>query len=193
MLMKKFTAYVLILTMFSLTSITVAQDDSDGYKWDPFMPIKGAFGDVSVGSDGFGFGVGARYAFVGLNLALTGIANSSPSYQLYNPNIPLKRTDPLPVGYTQERFMSMMINVDAMFYLDLFESLGFNASIGYYSKNDTILAKDMNGSRLFWKNETDAGLCFGVGAEYLLQESFSVGAGFHTQRGAVIRLTYLWF
>jgi len=189
--MKKFTACLLILTIFSLTSVSVAQED--GYSWDPFLTVKGAFGDVSVGSDGFGFGVGARYAFVGLNIALTGIANTSPTYQLHNPNIPLRRTDPLPVGYTQERFMSMMINADAMFYFDFFETLGFNASVGFYSKNDTILAKDDKGSRLFWKNETESGLCFGVGAEYLLQESFSVGAGFHTQRGAVIRLTYLWF
>ncbi|MBX3043004.1 MAG: hypothetical protein KIT33_02030 [Candidatus Kapabacteria bacterium] len=189
--MKKFTALLLILSVFSITTVSVAQD----YKWDPFMPIKGAFADVSVGSDGFGIGAGGRYMMFGLNLGLTGILNNSPTYALqYPPGVTINRNEPLPVGYTEEKFMSMMINVDAMFYFDFFETLSLNASVGFYSKNDSILAKNIDtGSRYIYRNEPQSGLCFGVGAEYVLQDNLNVGAGFHTQRGAVIRLTYLWF
>ena len=189
--MKKITAFLLIYTIMGLTSTAVAQE----YKWEPLSPIKGVFADFSIGSEGFGIGAGARYMFVGLNLGLTGLANSSPPYAHQNPpGVNIIRNQPLPPGYEEERFMSMMINGDLMFYMDYFEQFSFNASIGFYSKNDTILAKNTaTGSRYIYNNETQSGLCFGIGAEYVLQDYLNVGAGYHTQRGVVVRLTYLWF
>ncbi len=190
--MKKIVSYLLIYSIFGL-STAVAQYDK--YVWEPLTPIKGAFGDVSIGGDGLGVGIGARYMFFGLNIGLTGLANSTPAYALQAPSgVNIIRNQPLPSGFEEERFLSMMIDADLMLYFDLAETISFNASIGFYSKNDTILAKNIqNGSRFIYDNETESGLCFGLGAEYVLQESINVGAGYHTQRGILFRLTYLWF
>jgi hypothetical protein len=189
--MKKFIATILIFTIFGLTSASIAQE----YAWEPLSPVKGVFGDVSVGSPGFGIGAGARYMFVGLNLSLMGLANSTPTYALQGPaGVFFNRNQPLPSGYEEEKFLSMMLAGDLIFYMDYFEKLSFNASIGYYSRNDSILAKNITtGSRYIYSNVTESGLCFGLGAEYVLNDNFNAGAGFHTQRGVVIRLTYLWF
>jgi hypothetical protein len=189
--MKKFTTFLLIYSIMGLSSAAIAQE----YKWDPMNPIKGVFADLSVGSNGFGIGAGARYMFFGLNLGLTGLANSSPSYAFQYPaGVVINRNQPLPGGYEEERFMSTMIHADLMLYFDYFESLSFNGSVGFYSKNDTILAKNITtGSRYIYRNETESGLCFGLGAEYVLNDYLNIGAGFHSQRGVAFRLTYLWF
>lgn len=191
--MKRFVASILIVSIFALSTASVAQDDK--YVWEPLTPIKGVFGDISIGGDGFGVGAGARYMFVGFNLGLTGIANSTPAYAMQAPaGIRIDRSQPLPVGFEEEKFLSMMINADVLFYFDLAETISFNGSLGFYSKNDTILAKNVeNGSRFIYKNETESGLCWGLGAEYVLQENINIGGGYHSQRGLTFRVTYLWF
>lgn len=194
--MRRIIATILLFAVFGVSTISIAQEyEYEDYSWDPFMPIKGAFADISVGSPGFGIGIGGRYMCFGLNLALIGLANSTPAYALQHPpGVVINRNQPLPQGFEEDKFLSTMITADALLYADLFEKISLNASIGFYSRNDSILAKRVDtGSRYIYKNETDAGLCFGVGAEYVLNDKLNIGAGFHTERGAIIRFTYLWF
>ncbi len=193
--MKKFIATILLFAVLGVSSISLAQEYNDVYHWEPLNPIKGAFVDLSVGSPGFGIGAGFRYAFVGFNLGLIGLTNSSPVYALqYPPGVVIHRDRPLPSGYEEEKFLSSMLTGDVVFYADILEKISLNASIGHYARNDSILAKRIDtGSKYIYKNETESGLCFGVGAEYVLNDNFNVGAGYHTQRGVLFRLTYLWF
>ncbi len=173
------------------STAAIAQD----YVWEPLSPIKGGFGDVSIGSPGFGVGAGFRYMFVGLGLGLVGLTSESPAYALqYPPGLSLNRNQPLPNGYEEEKFLSMMINGDIIFYFDLHEKVSFNLSAGYYSRNDSILAKNIvSGSRYIYRNQVESGMCFGLGAEYVLHDNFNIGAVYHSERGLLFRLTYIWF
>jgi hypothetical protein len=167
----------------------------DKYVWEPMLPIKGIFGDISFGNPGLGIGAGGRYMMFGLNLGLVGITNTSPAYAKQIPTgVTIRRDQPLPNGYEEERFLSTMINVDAMFFLDWTENVSFNVSLGYYSANDSILAKNIvSGSRYIYRNEVKSGMCYGVGLEYVIHVSANIGMGYHTERGFVFRATYIWW
>lgn len=191
--MKKFISFILIYLIFGLSAVTAVFPQD--YKWEPLSPIKGVFADISVGGNGFGLGAGFRYSFIGLNLGLTGITNTSPTYAHQLPvGVVINRNQPLPNGYVEESFLSAMFNADAVFYLDLLENFSFNAQVGYYAKNDSVLAKNVaTGSKYIYTTRAESGICLGAGIEYVLQENINIGASFHSVRGVLFRFTYLWF
>ncbi len=79
--------------------------------------------------------------FVGLNLGLTGWLTHHHLMHTKPCGCNIIRNQPLPPGYEEERFMSMMINGDLMFYMDYFEQFSFNASSDFIPKMTQFLQR----------------------------------------------------
>jgi hypothetical protein len=179
---------VFLLIILSLTSVKAID-------WQNIEPEKAVYVDFGLGSPGFSIGAGGRYWIFGASIGFIGIFNSVPSYSYMGPNNLYIRPDmPLPAGYEEQRYTSLMINADLNIFIDYFYPVTIVGAIGYYSQSDTILAYNLNNkSRYRYKADNTNGLDFGLGVEYPLNDDYSVAAFFHTKRGFIARVVYFFW
>jgi len=160
-----------------------------------FAKEKSIFGDVGYfGPGGLSLGVGVRYWFASLELGLSGFAKSVPNYSMNSYDVGITPTQPLPGGYVEDKYTKIIVTGDLGFYVDILDPFIIFASVGFYSQQDTILAKEIQtGYHYFYKYYNSSGVAFGIGANYVLNDVFEIGLGYHTKRGVFARVTYYWF
>lgn len=170
-------------------------DDESNEVEDEYSDIpKGLIGEIGLGWNGLALAGGLRYWIFGVSMGLNGVANGMPNYAQYIPNLNLSYNDPLPSGYTEEKYVGVIVTGDFITYLGDVGNFELNASVGYYSQADSILARNIQtGDRVKWKTEVHSGITFGLGLEYPFKEIYSIGLLAHTKRGIGIRFTYIWY
>jgi len=195
-----FIAVFLLLASILTPSQIFAQSEnqsSEEYYPAPvlFAKEKSIFGDIGYfGPGGLSLGVGARYWFASLELGLSGFAKSVPNYSMNSYDVKITPSQPLPAGYVEDKYTKILVTADLGFYVDILDPFIIFASVGFYSQQDTILAKEFNSDvRYYYKYYNSSGVAFGVGANYVLNDVFEIGLGYHTKRGVFARVTYYWF
>lgn len=174
-------------------------DDENAIENNPapvlFAKEKSIFGDIGYfGPGGLSVGVGVRYWFASLELGLSGFTKSVPNYSMYSYDVGISPSQPLPMGFEEDKYTKILVTGDLGFYVDILDPFILFASIGFYSQQDTILAKDVQeGYRYYYKYYNSSGVAFGIGANYVLDDQFEIGLGYHTKRGVFARVTYYWF
>lgn len=160
-----------------------------------FAKEKSIFGDIGYfGPGGLSVGVGVRYWFASLELGLSGFTKSVPNYSMNSYDVGISPSQPLPSGYEEDKYTKILVTGDLGFYVDILDPFILFASVGFYSQQDTILAKEIQtGYHYYYKYYNSSGVAFGVGANYVWDDQFEIGLGYHTKRGVFARITYYWF
>lgn len=153
---------------------------------------KAFFGDIGIGEPGFSLGVGYRYWFFGVQISYAGLFNSIPPYAYTAPaDAKINPYSPLPMGFREDRYTASLLTIDLNGYFEAFLPFIVVGSIGYYTQADTVTAfQTATNNRYFYKYESSSGLCFGIGAEYQINDLISAGLLYHTKRGVLGRFTY---
>ncbi len=194
-----FNNFLMFLTAAVIcSSVLYAQDDAGNTEDNdgkPEAPFKSIFMDIGGGGPaGLSAAVGFRYSFASLSIGIAGFAKDIPNYSTNTYGVQINPSSALPSGYTEDRYTALIVTGDAAFYLDYFKPVTLFGSIGFYSAQDSVLAKKITSDeRYLWKTENKSGLCFGVGAVYPIADMIEIGAGYHTKRGVFARLTYYWY
>lgn len=204
--MKKYlilyTSLVVLCTFILINDLHSApkteEENDDDYEYvDDYEregPYKGIFFELGSGAAGLSTAVGFRYSFASLALGLSGFANSIPNYSQIPPTgIYFNPNSELPSGYVSEKHTGLIVTGEAGFYLDYFDPITVFGTIGYYSQQDSVLAKqEVTGARYSYKVENTAGITFGLGANYSLSQWVCLGLGFNNKRGVYGQFMYTW-
>lgn len=195
--MKFFLHLLIVLTLFS-TNYAFSQleeTNADTFAEEPVGFIKAINGDIGYfGPAGLSLAAGFRYWFAGFTLGISGISKSIPNYALYDPSVPINPNLPLPNGFDEKSYPALIVTGDFTYYHQIVKQLTAFGSLGFYSQQDTVLAWDYtNNYYYYYKHISKAGICFGIGGEYLYSENLNIGLGYHTKRGLFARITYFWF
>lgn len=189
--MKKFIAAILLLLFFNYTFIANAQNNN------PAPYLKGILLDAGAGKDGFGIAFGFRYWFASLSIGVVGLANKIPNYSNIPPvGVNISPNQPLPNGYYEDRYTGIIVTFDGSLHYEYYP-WNFFASVGYYTQQDSILAKHVSSDgrilgRYRYRVENSQGIAFGGGANYYLTDNLGIGLGLHTKRGIYAQLVYVW-
>ena len=180
-----------ILLAISLTT-GYAQDEEQSSSSSSYL--KGIMLDLGYGGSGLSAGVGFRYWNFSAAIGIAGFANDIPNYARTSPTgVTITPNQPLPNGYSEDRYTSIDVYFDAGYHYDFYPYSVF-AQVGFYSAQDSILAKNMEtGSKYFYATESTSGFCFGLGGEYIVNDQVTLGVGYHTRRGGFARFTYTWW
>lgn len=151
--------------------------------------------DVGFGGPaGVSAALGFRYWFGSFTFGLGGFANSMPNYSRNTYNVKIYPNNPLPAGYSEEKYGALVVTGDFGLHYDGFKPFSVFVLVGFYSQTDSVLAYDYKQDvRYFYHTLTSSGLAFGFGGEYKLQDAIYVGLGYHTKRGVFAKLTYYWY
>ncbi|MEN6295256.1 MAG: hypothetical protein ABFD61_03895 [Chloroherpetonaceae bacterium] len=195
-------AIAILLSIVQIPQLVFADDqfDDENVTDASTVPVffakeKSVFGDIGYfGPGGLSLGVGVRYWFASLELGLSGFAKSIPNYSMYSSEVQIYPTQPLPNGYEEDKYSKIIVTGDLAFYLDRLDPFIIFASVGFYSQQDSILAKNIQtGDRYYYKYYNTSGASFGLGVNYVYSDQFQIGLGYHTKRGVFARVTYYWF
>lgn len=151
-------------------------------------PIKYAFGNVGYGPYWLWAAGGFRWWYFGISFGVSG----------FNKSLPPFRSDTLLMPgqiATTEDHPKLILHGEASFYYDVNPYLSLFASIGYYSENDSVLARpyDYHDPYLYrYGTRTFGGLCFGLGGHYFLESQIGIGLGYQTKNGFYVQLGYFW-
>lgn len=192
-----------VIFMIAGSSVLWAQGDdnpwyeedeaAEEYYYDTTKTMKGLALDLGYGSYGGSIAFGFRYSMFSLHMGFAGIFDGPPNYSYSPPaGVDIRPNEPLPSGYVAEEFTGVGVFGDVGFYLAYLRTLNFFVNVGYYSQQDTILARSPDGLYYRYGYKASDGLTFGGGAEYTVSRWFRLAAGFHTRRGVFTRLTYTW-
>ncbi|MCX8054518.1 MAG: hypothetical protein N3A67_02480 [Ignavibacteria bacterium] len=190
--MKKIITLILIVSFFTHNYIANAQpsDNED-------VMLKGLMLDFGGGSDGLSMAFGFRYWLASLSIGVVGFANKIPKYSNVPPvGVNLNPSQPLPNGFVEEKHTGIIVTFDGAIHYEMFP-WNFFGSIGYYTQQDSVLAKQVNTTgqilgRYSYKVENSQGIAFGAGANYYLSDNIGVGIGLHTKRGVYAQFVYVW-
>lgn len=162
---------------------------------DDYPPVKGVFLDIGYGPYELGAGAGLRYWMFSAEIWLGALSISTPNYSLRSPQgETISQNNPLPDGYVEDSYTTTVLGFDLGFHYDITPLWSVNAQVGYFSKTDTVLAKNLNDGVFYrYKHETESGMAFGAGAEYAFTDQIVMGAGYHSRRGVYLRGTYTWW
>lgn len=191
-----FPRYVLIIMFCSILSAVPAgsrqyDDDYDeGLRTDK----RSAHFDASYSEHGFGASLGVRWRFIGASIGLAGFLNNIPNYQTYIPQgVGITPGKPLPDGWEEASYTRALTTFDVDFYTDIAAPVTLTASVGYFARSDSILAHNLSVDTYYWyRYNSESGFTLSAGAEYPVSRNFSLGAGYHSQKGGYLRLVYFW-
>lgn len=191
--MKKISTTILIFLFLMHNFIATAQspEQSDDVK------LKGILLDAGASKDGLGVALGFRYWFASLSIGVTGFANKLPKYSNIPPTgIYFNPNQPLPNGYVEDKYTGVIVTFDAGLHYEFFP-WNFFANVGYYTQQDSILAKEIRTdgrtpARYSYRVENSQGIAFGGGANYYLTDNLGIGLGLHTKRGVYAQIIYVW-
>ena len=192
-MIRKLLSTVMIATLIAMSVSTVlAQEEKTESSGSSV--IKGIMLDLGYGGSGLSAGVGFRYWNVSAAIGIAGFANDIPNYARSSPTgVTISPSQPLPSGYSEDHYTSIDVYFDAGYHYDFYPYSVF-AQVGFYSAQDSILAKNMEtGSKYFYATESTSGFCFGLGGEYIVNDQVTLGVGYHTRRGGFARFTYTWW
>lgn len=194
--MKRF--FLLTAVTFMFVSFGFTNQLNNVYADDDFEPIKAIFIDVGGGGNGMSAALGFRYSFASLSVGLAGFTNKIPNYALTPPTgVYFNPTQPLPSGYTEDKHLGLIVSFDAGFHLDYFYPYTFFATVGYFTQQDSVLAKEVridgrSPNRYAYRVENTDGFAFGGGGNYQISDYVALGLGLHTKRGIYGQFVYTW-
>jgi hypothetical protein len=190
-----FIRYVTILLLSICITVNLIAQDTRPEKpskiemsTEDLPPIKYAFGNVGYGPYYLWAAAGFRWWYFGISFGLSG----------FNKSLPAFRSDsilqPRYIDHTED-FIKLIMHGEASFYYDVNPYLSLFASIGFYSQNDSVLARSIDYQDPYLYRHTDkteGGLCFGLGGHYFLENQIGIGIGYQTKNGFYIQLGYYW-
>lgn len=196
--MKRLT--LLTASLFSLiclgfalnTNLAFAEEEED------YPPVKGIIIDIGSGANGVAFALGFRYSFASLSFGLAGFATDIPNYSQTPPTgTYFYANKPLPTGYEEDKYSGLLVSIDAGYHFDYFYPYTFFATVGFYTQQDSILAKEVRNdgrapNRYSYKVENSNGLAFGLGGNYQVSDYVALGLGVHNKRGIYGQFMYTW-
>lgn len=195
---------ILILAFFLMASAINSQEPSDywddfedeeesSYYYDTTKTLKGLVFDFGIGLDGGSMAFGFRYGILSAHMGFAGLFQNIPNYSYTNPiGVNLNPNEPLPNGYSEEEYTGTSVFGDIGVHLAYLETLNFFANVGYFTQQDTILARSPEGSYYRYVYRAYDGITFGGGVEYTVSRWFRLAAGYHSKRGVFARFTYTW-
>jgi hypothetical protein len=155
--------------------------------------LYGIHAELGYGAPGLGAGLGFRYEFFSFTVGLSGFANSIPNYLSYKEGENLQLNQPLPGGYVQEEYEAIVVSFDAA-YNHEFDWGNVYAGVGFYSQQDTVLAKEVKTGDYYTRGVINSsGICFNFGADYYWSENIGIGLAIHTKKGILARFSYYWW
>ncbi len=182
----------LLLVFLCLLSTSLFAQKVDTYE-EELPALYGLHGELGYGSPGLGFGAGFRYEFLSLTIGVSGVANSIPNYASYLEGENLNISQPLPNGFTEEKYEAIIVSFDFA-YNHEFEWGNIYGGVGFFTQTDTVLAKEVSTGDYYRRGSLNSsGICFNLGADYYMSETFGLGLGFHSKKGIMARFSFYWW
>ncbi len=194
---KKYQIFLLSFLLF--ISVLNAQDEYGEYSpvCGPgviYAETKVLFAEAGYGPRDLTLGIGFRWDFIGLDINLGGFMDNTPNYMYAT------KQYPYPKEFNEYTYARTTLTINASYYYD-YEEYSFFASVGYFNQVDTALVRslDAGGTRgVFFPRRGNpaiktSGICFGLGANYFIDEKYVAGLGYHTKKGVFLQFGYYFY
>lgn len=194
--------FALVFTFLIMASVLPSQEPSEfweedeeesSYYYDESKTLKGFAFDLGYGLDGGSLAFGFRYGVLSAHMGFAGLLQFMPTYSFTPPpGVRLNPNEPLPTGYSESEYTGTSVFGDIGYHLAYLETLTFFANVGFYSQQDTVLARSPEGTYYRYATRSSDGITFGAGAEFVMSRWVRLAVGYHTKRGVFGRFTYTW-